>query len=185
MLVWLIQFVSKILITDHNADAYRNRYHLELESNFTIGQEVSDKFKYVYKSIDGFTKWDAQYFLEISKDGYSREQHLAFLPLFPVFISFTRKILLDSDRIRLDDFIPSTNLPLLDPVISINELETYIKSALVGFVLNNFILFPIASVFLFLLTKQVKNNDEKYAKRVVWWFCFNPASIFFMPQVGQ
>lgn len=175
LIVFAIQLISNLVITDHNADAYRNRYHLALTKNATLPNTL----QHFYGTIQGLTNWDSQYLLEISNDGYNIEQHLAFLPLFPVAISVCRQYLFEHETIKLDNLLPSTKLNLEDSFIPQIQLENYIRSAVVGFALNNFIFFPVASVTLFALTKLVIKKDEKFAKNVIWWFCFNPASIFF------
>lgn len=174
----LIQFASNVIIDDHNADAYRNKYFRAIEANSTK-LLIPDTYQYLYKLIEGFTKWDSQYFLEISTNGYVSEQHLAFLPLFPVSISLFQQKIFERKALSLKSLFPTTNLELEDPLVLNNDIEIYMKSALIGVVLNNFIFFPVACLSLFGLTKLVKKKDDKYAKDVVWWFCFNPASIFF------
>lgn len=180
LLVLLIQLISNILINDHHADAYRNKYHQTLSTNRSMELMLPSAYRVLYYSIEGLTKWDSQYFLEISNDGYVSEQHLAFLPLYPVFISLVKQILFDHTKVNLDHLIPTTkNFQFENESVSVKALEDYVRLAVVGVTLNNFILFPIACISLFGLTKLVKNSTEKYAKDVVWWFCFNPASIFF------
>lgn len=187
VIVIIIQFLSNILIEDHNADAYRNRYYLSLTKNndkntSSSAALIPGPYVQIYKSIQGLTKWDAQYFLEISKDGYTSEKHLAFLPIYPIAISLLRRIIFDHKGLNFKDLIPSSSryiLQRVDNEATVEELEIFIQSSLIGTILNNFLLFPIACLSLFLLTKLVKSSDETYARTVVWWFCFNPASIFF------
>lgn len=184
ILVIVLQFLSNILLADHNADAHRNKYHLSLDEDEHMVELLPNAYRYSYHFIEGFTKWDAQYFIEISKDGYTHsEQHLAFLPFFPMVISFTRQLLFGHTRLSFKHFLPlQTNESSIvgnQKVVTVTDLENYIQAALVGVSLNNFIFFPTACIFLFALTKLIKDNEEKYAKSVVWWFCFNPASIFF------
>lgn len=178
VLILLLQYISNSLITDHNADAYRNEYFKILTDNRT-SLILSKPYWHVYDFIEGLTKWDSQYFLEISNDGYKSEQHLAFLPLFPLLISVAKQTVFDHTGIELRKFFPKSESISRESVISVTEIENYIRSAVVGCALNNFLLFPIAGIALFALTKLVKGKDELYAKKVVWWFCFNPASIFF------
>ena len=178
------QFICNIIIEDHNADAYRNRYHLLLRSRNTTSAAsiLPQSYQYADLFINGLSRWDSQYFLEISKDGYVSEQHLAFLPSFPIVISLTRQIIFEHGRLNLYHLIPSSSRYLLqkpDTDISVQELEVYTQNSLVGVALNNFVFFPIACLFLYMLTKLVKSNDEKYARTVVWLFCINPASVFF------
>lgn len=178
VLIAILQFLSNIIVDDHNADAYRNKHFKTLAENGTE-LNIPNSHLYLYKSIEGFTKWDSQYFLEISTDGYVSEWHLAFLPLFPVSISFIRQLLFERGPVRLNNLFPTTKLDYNDRIILNTDIENYIRSAVVGFILNNFIFFPLACLSLFALTKLVKKRNDKYAKDVVWWFCFNPASIFF------
>lgn len=179
LVVLAIQFISNISIADHYADAYRNKYHQVLSANRSMELMLPGAYQYLYNSIQGLTKWDAQYFLEISNDGYVSEQHLAFLPLYPITISIVKQILFEHTRLNFEHLIPSKKLHFEDEAISIKSLENYILAAVVGTTINNFILFPIACLSLFALTKLVKSNSDRYAKNVIWWFCFNPASIFF------
>lgn len=185
LILFAIQFASNNLIADHQADAYRNKYYQLLSNNGSNSESgssvkvLSDVNWYFYNAIEGFTKWDAQYFLEISNDGYTSEKHLAFLPLYPLSISLVRQLLFERSRLNFDHLLLGTKLALPDQEVPVIALENYIRSAVVGFALNNFVFFPLACVFLFVLTKMVQGRDEKYAKNVVWWFCFNPASIFF------
>jgi len=187
ILVILLQVLFNYLITDHDADAYRNRYHLSLthsehNTSSSIKSILPDTYSYSFGLIEGLTKWDGQYFLEISKDGYQSEQHLAFLPFYPTLISVVRQLVFDHRGINFEHLMPSSNLFAQQgssEEVTVKDLEVYIQSALTGLVLNNFVLFPIACLSLFILTKLVKSSDDKYAKTVIWWFCFNPASIFF------
>lgn len=178
ILTILIQFTSNLIIDDHDADAYRNKYFRALAANSTKFI-IPDTYRYLYKSIEGLTRWDGQYFLEISMNGYVSEQHLAFLPFFPVSISFLRQKVFERTALSLKSLFSTTNFDLEDSPVLSHDIENYIKSAFVGVLLNNFIFFPVACLSLFGLTKLVKGRNDKYAKDVVWWFCFNPASIFF------
>jgi phosphatidylinositol glycan class V len=181
LLVLVIQFVSNLIIDDHNADAYRNRYHRALSDDCALFDMLPTSYRFLYTCIEGLTKWDAQYFLEISLDGYVSEQHLAFLPLYPLIISFIRQNLFGHTRSSFEHFLPTYSvqqIPTRD-VVSVSSLENYIQAALVGVAINNFILMPIVCFQLFVLTKLVKKNDDIYSRMVLKWFCFNPASIFF------
>lgn len=178
ILIILIQFASNIIIDDHDADAYRNKYFRTIAYN-SSKLIIPDSYLYLYKSIEGFTRWDSQYFLEISTNGYVSEQHLAFLPLFPVSISFVRQFIFERKPVSLGSIFPNINLDFDDQFVLSNDIENYMRSTLVGLLLNNFVFFPLACLSLFALTKLVKSKDDKYAKEVVWWFCYNPASVFF------
>uniref|UniRef100_A0A6G1S9J4 GPI mannosyltransferase 2 n=1 Tax=Aceria tosichella TaxID=561515 RepID=A0A6G1S9J4_9ACAR len=181
LLVITIQLISNLLIEDHNADAYRNKYYKALTDNSGLFDMLPVSYRFLYVSIEGFTKWDAQYFLEISLDGYVSEQHLAFLPFYPLVISFIRQNLFGHTRPSFEHFLPTYSIQQIptQDVVSVSSLENYIQAALVGVAINNFVLVPLICILLFALTRLVKRSDEVYANTVVWWFCFNPASIFF------
>lgn len=181
LLVILLQLASNFILDDHNADAYRNKYHQSFTNYNQTLDLLPNAYRYLFKCIEGLTKWDSQYFLEISKDGYVSEQHLAFLPFFPMVISFSRHVIFGHARLSFEHFLPFYSIASTadSSRTSVIDLQTYIQSALIGVAVNNFILMPIACIFLFALTKLVKRNDEHYARSVAWWFCYNPASIFF------
>lgn len=186
ILVFIIQLLANEVLPDHNADAYRNIYHLAFQDNGTqIVDELPSIDRILYRSIEGFTKWDAQYFLEISKDGYVSEQHLAFLPLFPLLISCIRQLLFERKQFGWDIFVLEASKTMHDRIVTRNDLQIYIRSALIGFALNNFVLFPIACLALYALTKLVRGPRERYARDVVWWFCYNPASVFFSASYSE
>lgn len=168
--IFTLQLLSNWLLDDHNAGAYRNRYLKGLEQTF---DELPWIYRTTYATLEGLSKWDAQYFLEISHDGYTREQHIAFMPLFPTLISTFRRII-------FNDRVNSSSLSLVDVTHPFEfDMRRYVQSITIGVILNNIVLFPIASISLFSLTKVLRRGDVSYAKEVVWWFCFNPASIFF------
>lgn len=186
VLILLIQYILNIIITDHNADAHKNRYHEFLSTNKTIQLMLPRPYRYLYQCVEGLTKWDGQYFLEISIDGYVSEQHLAFLPLYPICISLVKQILFDHGPLNFNHLLPASIINIEEgQIISVTALESYIQAAVVGISLNNFIFFPIATISLFALTKLVKGGKERYAKNVIWWFCFNPASIFFSASYSE
>lgn len=180
--IFLLQVLAGSILSDHKADAYRTKYHDALLDTPTRQElNISVQHDYLYQAIQGFTKWDAQYFLEISMDGYVSERHLAFLPLYPTCISVIKSFLFKQSYPVIQGFdhlFANAFNADFRPVTS-SQIDNYIKSAFVGFAINNFIFFPTAAVFLYLLTKYVKDPGETYARRVVWLFCFNPASIFF------
>lgn len=189
LIVTAVQFIFNILLADHKADAYRNKYYLAL-NQYETSLDIPKIYIYFYKAIEGLTKWDGQYFLEISIDGYVSEQHLAFLPLYPLIISVVKQFIFDYRQVDFSSIFTSSHLPniwsktgqsVARDDLSTAAVENYIRSAIVGYSLNNFIFFPLATLLLFLLTKLIKSGkqDHKYARNVIWWFCFNPASVFF------
>ncbi|EFA04392.1 GPI mannosyltransferase-like [Tribolium castaneum] len=68
-----IQYVSNLLIPDHEADAYT---YPKNEDN-----GIFDKL--VTHLLGGFVRWDAHHFMHIAIFGYTYEHTLAFFPLFP------------------------------------------------------------------------------------------------------
>lgn len=181
ILVLILQFIFNIIIKDHNAVAYKNTYYKTLSKNES-SLNIPNTYLYLYNFVEGLTKWDSQYILDISNEGYKSEQHIAFLPLFPLSISVVTQLLFVrggrtlTSLGRLFNVKTQTSTGL---VSSTTELENYIRTAVIGCTLNNLVFFPIACIALFNLTLLVKRNDVSYARKVVWWFCFNPASIFF------
>lgn len=182
-----IQIISNLILTDHNADAYRNKYHKAIvrlttsqytsQPKFHGEKHLPEWYWLLYRSIEGLTKWDSQYLLEISQDGYQTEQHLAFLPLYPLVVITIKNVIFPNEQ-TLSTFpfhmtVESSKLP------SDEQLINYMITAIMGVFLNNLILFPIAAISLYGLTKSIKQGDEVYAINVVRWFCFNPASVFF------
>lgn len=170
VLLLTLQFIGKQLINHHKADAYINKYQMALNENSTL-LVASPLHHYTYRAFGGFTAWDSQYFLEISMNGYRTEQHLAFLPLWPIMIGAVRNI--------IDTYIKKSGPRVDERSIVQNDLESYVESLLISVTLNNFFLFPLAALSIYALTGLVRGNNYTYAKRVVYWFCFNPASVFF------
>lgn len=177
VIVFVVQIIASLIISDHNADAYRNKYHLALTRGGPEAPIIRPPVKLIYRLIQGYTKWDSQYFLEIANDGYVTEKHLAFLPLYPLTVSFVRQILFGQSRLDIDKLLPSYRME--EQELDSETLQDYISSAFVGVTLNNFIFFPLACISLFALTKLVRGNNEKFAKEATWLFCINPASVFF------
>lgn len=169
-----IQIVSNRLVKDHNADAYRSGFH---KSIVICSKDLPWPYEQLHWIIEGSTRWDSQYFLEISNHGYISEQHLAFLPIFPISIAALRRLLFGQD-FQFPD-ISSNQFGSESCVEDIPGLVHYINSVLIGVILNNFIFFPLATISLYALTKKLFPGDEKYSRNIIWWFCFNPASIFF------
>lgn len=78
--VIILQFISNILIIDHNPDVFQSPKE---QLNVTLFDRVTTTF------LGGLLRWDAQYFYHVAKYGYTYENTLAFFPLFPL----TTKIL--------------------------------------------------------------------------------------------
>lgn len=143
--IYLFQIIFN-LVPDHDADAFRLPY--ETESG------TSNAF--VSKSLSGFSRWDAQYFLHVTLYGYTHENTLAFFPLFPLTLRFFTSC--------LSYFLSSI----------LSELNC----ALIAGVFLNSILSSLASIYLYKLTFVVFHS-EIFAYTSALLFCINPASIFF------
>lgn len=132
-------------VPDHNADAFRLPYEKEFGASNWLASYL----------FDGFTRWDAQYFLHIALYGYTHENTLAFFPLFPIL---------------LRDF---------SGLISTLPFElSRINCAIISGVVLNLLLASLSSVALYKLTLAVFQS-EMFAFTTSLLFCLNPASIFF------
>lgn len=85
LLVILLQFISNVLITDHNAGVFESPQSPESKGN------VYDKAVEVV--LGGFRRWDGQYFLHIAEYGYTYENALAFFPLYPLCVRIVGQLL--------------------------------------------------------------------------------------------
>lgn len=72
LILW--QYVSNLLIPDHQADAFR----FIPTANKSVGDQTVDHL------LGGFLRWDAQHFMHIAKYGYTYEHTIAFFPLYPL-----------------------------------------------------------------------------------------------------
>jgi GPI mannosyltransferase 2 len=101
----------------------------------------------------GLRRWDAIHFIHISNYGYIYEHSAAFFPFFPLIVHFT--------TIAIGLEIKTSNLLMVALGI-------------------NFVVFNLAALVLFKLTKKVFGNDKQdYCFYCVLFFCLNPANIFF------
>ncbi|GJQ70311.1 putative cytochrome p450 [Trypoxylus dichotomus] len=98
--IFFLQLLSNIFIPDHNANVFI--YPKQNVSN-TNADNV------MFMMFDGFTKWDAQYFIHVALYGYTHENTIAFFPLYPLTIS-TRT----NTNIKKFDEIPG---PISIPII--------------------------------------------------------------------
>ncbi|KAK5647027.1 hypothetical protein RI129_005491 [Pyrocoelia pectoralis] len=142
----ILQFFSNILIPDHNAGV------------FTYPQQPSNMSFYdnlVHKSLGGFLRWDAQYFMHIAKYGYTHENTIAFFPLYPLMVRIIASL--------MKYFITFLNEDSL---------------LLLTFITLNTVLFSKAAIELYKLTTLMLNVDLAYKSSIL--FCINPASVFFV-----
>lgn len=147
LFVILVQCISNLLIADHDpGDVFRAPMDpLKKRKCDTIVEML----------LGGFRRWDAEYFLHISEHGYTYENTLTFLPLYPLCIKLLRFGLIN-----------------VTPFLSVRAL-----SLLIGIVLN-VVFFAMAANTLFELGRKVL-RDQRKAEIATVLFCFNPASIFF------
>ncbi len=138
------KFVANNLFADHNADAFKPPGLSTSIGNYWLVQVL----------FDGFSKWDAQHFLHVSKFNYIYEHSTAFFPLFPLCINCLSRFL-------------SVNGHTSDSI--------YLLSG----VLLNLIFFNLACIYLFKLTLIIFNQSKAMALYSVMFFCMNPANIFF------
>uniref|UniRef100_A0A915ID70 GPI mannosyltransferase 2 n=1 Tax=Romanomermis culicivorax TaxID=13658 RepID=A0A915ID70_ROMCU len=146
-IAFFLQLVSNFIIPDHYADAFRFS---------TDGEDISDVDKVVRFLFDGFSRWDSQHYFHIASYGYNLERHIAFLPLYPLFLHFGAKFL------QLTTF---------------GFLNFYSCLLIVGFAVSN-LAFCFSNYVLFNYTLK-KFNDKKLAIVTIYLFAFNPAFIFF------
>uniref|UniRef100_A0A6M2DXG1 GPI mannosyltransferase 2 n=1 Tax=Xenopsylla cheopis TaxID=163159 RepID=A0A6M2DXG1_XENCH len=144
----LLQAVANILIPDHKADAFRSPV---VSTNSTSYGDLI-----IEKTLGGFNRWDAQYFMHISQYGYTYENTLAFFPLYPLIVRVVTEIV----KVFLGGFV------------------AYHNSLLLSAVVVNIYFFTKAALALHQLTLAIL-GDEKLAYISSILFCVNPASIFF------
>ncbi|KAK9686523.1 Mannosyltransferase (PIG-V) [Popillia japonica] len=74
LIIFLLQLLSNTVIPDHDAKVF-----LYPKMNFT----TTPLDNIIHLMLDGFSKWDAQYFVHIALYGYTYENTTAFFPLYP------------------------------------------------------------------------------------------------------
>lgn len=146
-LILLLQFLFNILCPDHEADAFRS------PQDHRLSASILDRF--VTSLLQGLTRWDAQYFIHISKFGYTYENTLAFYPFFPMLVRFAY-------------------LALRNVFFFLNIDSVVVLSG----VAINIYCFAKAATTLYDLTTSV-TKSPKLAYKAAMLFCINPASIFF------
>lgn len=138
--------IFNLCIPDHDAGVF----HTPEVEDAKFGDRVTSAL------LDGFRRWDAQYFLHIAQFGYTYENALAFFPLFPILLDIVFYIL----------------YTVLSYALNIQNCLL-----LIG-VIVNVLFFILSAIFLYSLTLQVfKSMSVAYTSTLL--FCINPASIFF------
>ncbi|VDN06034.1 unnamed protein product [Thelazia callipaeda] len=80
ILLFVIQLVMNIVVTDYPTDAFQGVPVPE--------EEFSRADKWIQFIFGGLAKWDSVYFLHIAQYGYTYENTLAFFPLFPTLVHY-------------------------------------------------------------------------------------------------
>ena len=130
-------------------DAFQPPVNFSSEDNDTA---ISNKLLII---LEGFTKWDSQYFLFISKYGYHVEDHFAFFPLWPYLL-------------WVPQLVFQRSCPLWEHILTVFW----------GLLLNILCSF----VTIVYMEKFVQNCGKKHLKSfhiVALIILLNPASIFF------
>lgn len=145
--ILILQVIFNALIPDHHADAFKKP--------LDFAEKVSFWDRIINFLFNGLTRWDGEYFLHITRYGYTYENTLAFYPLYPAMIRIVAVIFIKI-------------FPLF------NTQSTMILAA----ILINFICFVKSAVILYDLTEYVFQNTTTAYKAAIL-YCVNPASIFF------
>lgn len=147
IVILILQFIFNIICPDHRADAFR--------SFISNSEQVSIYDNIIKFLFSGLTRWDSEYFIHISKYGYTYENTLAFYPLYPLLIR-----------------IVATPIKKIFFVLNLHS------SIILAAVLINFVCFIKSAVTFYDLSKMVlKNTNTSY--RAAIFYCINPATIFF------
>ncbi|XP_014676019.1 PREDICTED: GPI mannosyltransferase 2-like [Priapulus caudatus] len=136
------------VIPDHDADAFQPPCG---GGGATLGDRIIDAL------LGGFRRWDALYFLHVAERGYTFENCLAFLPLFPLTAASLARAALAA--------APASFLAL-------SSLVLVSSTAL------NVVYFVVSAVFLSHLGRLATGSTE-VACVATMLYCFNPASVFF------
>jgi phosphatidylinositol glycan class V len=140
-----VQIICNQSFSDHVEDAFEGK---------SFGPPRTTLDHAISYLLDGFSKWDARYFLSIANFGYESEQWIAFFPLYPMSIR------------------------QLEALVSYAFHVTYPYSHLLaGYLISN-VCFVISACCLFVLSVRL-HRDRQFALRTVKWFCYNPAAVFF------
>ncbi|KAJ8953198.1 hypothetical protein NQ318_003237 [Aromia moschata] len=83
--ILILQYLSNILIPDHDADAF-------LYPKDNSGNTIFDKC--IDHLFGGLVRWDAQYFMHVARYGYTYEKTLAFFPLYPLCVRLIAFVIL-------------------------------------------------------------------------------------------
>ncbi|XP_065314359.1 GPI mannosyltransferase 2-like isoform X1 [Gordionus sp. m RMFG-2023] len=176
----IIQFIFNNMIADHVPDAFQFPFILQINNSIPFLNNTNNV-------LDGYSKWDAKYFLFISKNGYIFENLLAFFPLYPMMIVVLSKLIITCFRYEENIF---EHLLLLSGVVL--NATLFIMASVVMYHLskNIFLLSPsyTSNIIQLIFKKELEKVDivtnysinEKLALLSTLFFIFNPANIFFI-----
>ncbi|KAK2179523.1 hypothetical protein NP493_486g01021 [Ridgeia piscesae] len=149
----LMQVFFNVLIPDHDAKVF----------NPPPSQPRRGIPDYIVELVfGGLRRWDGVYFIHIAEHGYTYENNLAFLPLFPLLVRVTAN---------------TVCLPL-------QFFFTYANTLLMSAVAVNLCCFLLSVRVLYKLSIAVL-GDDVMAYRVTQLYCVNPASVFFMAPYSE
>ncbi|KAL6503038.1 hypothetical protein OROHE_023940 [Orobanche hederae] len=154
LLVLSLIIIWRSLLSPYDTSALINPPCLSTSNSSSPPQPVL--LPSVGSSIESSIVWDGVYFIRIAECGYEYEQTYAFLPLFPLCVSFLSKTV----------FAP------LVPVIGYRA-----ALGLSGYILNN-IAFVFASLYLYRLSVIVLKNKE-YSESLYAFLSFGGLYYFF------
>ncbi|XP_015123352.1 GPI mannosyltransferase 2 [Diachasma alloeum] len=144
--VIFLQLFFNTIFPDHAANAFS----APLDPN----EKISNFDKLISFLFSGLTRWDSEYYLHIAKHGYTYENTLAFLPLYPMTIR--------------------TSAIILKKILFFLNFHSVIT---ISAILINFLCFIKSSLILYDLTVIVMNKKIAYRSAIL--YCISPASIFF------
>ena len=146
---FLLQFAANEFIDDYDTSSFTG--FIEKTNLKTTW------YDWIFQRVfGGFGKWDAEYFLKISEEGYKYEQYMAFFPLYPWILRISALIF----------------HPILQYFVS--QQRSAILAC--GWLLNT-AFFSLAAKSLYQLSRTIfGRNDVALMSSLL--FCFNPASVF-------
>ena len=149
----LFQTFFNVLIPDHKADVFNPP---PVQPHTRIADRVVEFL------FGGLRRWDAVYFIHVAEHGYTYENNIAFLPLFPLVV----RVAANTAFLPLQNVLAYRNV-LLVSAVTVN---------LCCFVASVRILYKLSVVIL---------GDDTAAYRVTQLYCINPASVFFMAPYSE
>ena len=152
LLIFAVQLFANLALPDHSS---KDAYIAPQKSMFSRSALDVLLQDYIFS---GLNHWDGQWFLSIAVTGtYQEEEKLVFLPLFPLTLFYSSKI------------VYWMFFGLINPV----------SAVMVASFIINLLAFCAAGLALYTLTLMCMRCDHQFAEETILWFAYNPASIFF------